>query len=192
MKESTLNRIIETAESLIIKNGFNFTGISQILKQANVPKGSFYHYFESKEALGYAIINKAFDNQMTGIDSFFHNAKGTPLEKIKKFFQRTIENYDLEAVHSCIIGNLGQELAEQHEGYRKKLNQIYTATEKYFENLLLQARKISEIKNDVDCSKMASFLFSSWEGAILSSKIKKTKQPLIDCVDIFLKIVEKK
>ncbi len=185
MKSTTRDKIIEAATELITKYGFNYTGISQILKQIQVPKGSFYHYFDSKEALGYAVIEQASETHFNNLDCFFNQTQGTPLEKIKNFFNTVIEHYDLEACHSCIIGNLGQELAEQHEGYRQKLAQIFINTEQYFVKLFEEAKTVGELAENFDSNKLAEFFFTAWEGAILSAKVKNSKQPMTNFIELF-------
>ena len=86
MKHSTRDLIIETAGGLIVKYGFNHTGINEILKQAKVPKGSFYHYFESKEALGYAVIEKAAQDRFAAIQETLDLGEGKPLGEVEAHF----------------------------------------------------------------------------------------------------------
>jgi TetR/AcrR family transcriptional repressor of nem operon len=189
MKIPTRDKIIEAATALITRYGFNYTGISQILKEIQVPKGSFYHYFESKEALGYAVIEKAGQDHFQKLDDYFNSARGTPLNKIKAFFQYTVDQYDIEADYGCILGNLGQELAQQHPGYRQRLAQIFSDTELYFARLFEDAKSNGELSKKLDNIKLAEFLFTSWEGAVLCAKVKKSKRPLENFLQIIFDIM---
>jgi len=191
MKTSTREKIIEAAIALINKYGFNYTGISRILKEIQVPKGSFYHYFESKEALGYAVIEKASQDHFQKLDEYFNNARGTPLNKIKAFFQYAVDQYDIKADHGCILGNLGQELAQQHPGYRQRLAQVFSDTEQYFARLFEEAKSNGELPKKVDSLKLAEFVFTSWEGAILSAKVKKSKRSLENFLQVIFDITMK-
>lgn len=191
MSENTRELIIETAKSLMLVHGYNHTGISLILNQAHVPKGSFYYYFESKEALGYAIIDKSAQEYFANLKEFFKDTSGSPLKSMEQFFRTTIERYDVEIFnYSCILGNLGQELAEQHEGFRRRLEVVFGQTEQFFADLFEEAKAQKELGAHVDTLKLAEFLFSYWEGSILSAKVKKSKEPLLHFLEFYFSLIQ--
>ena len=68
--------ILDVGYQLIVNNGFNGVGLSQLLKEAEVPKGSFYHYFKSKEQFGEALIQHYFENYITKIESILVHGEG--------------------------------------------------------------------------------------------------------------------
>ncbi|NPV89700.1 MAG: TetR family transcriptional regulator [Firmicutes bacterium] len=192
MKKSTRDLIIETASGLIEKYGFNHTGINEILKQANVPKGSFYYYFESKEALGHAVIEKAAQDRYAVIEEALASVPGSPLERMRRVFEMQIEQYDVEAVHSCILTKLGQEMAEQHEGFREKLEQVFKRIVQCYADVFEQAKEAGELPDGTDSMKLAEFLFAVSEGSVMLAKLKKSKEPLKNFLEQFNRLTEGK
>jgi TetR/AcrR family transcriptional regulator, transcriptional repressor for nem operon len=61
--------ILDTAQNIIVGRGFTAVGLSEILLSANVPKGSFYHYFNSKEAFGEALLESYFSDYMVQLET---------------------------------------------------------------------------------------------------------------------------
>ena len=59
--QDTREHILATGETLIRNRGFTAAGLTELLSVANVPKGSFYHYFKSKEDYGVALLIRYFD-----------------------------------------------------------------------------------------------------------------------------------
>ena len=116
--------------------------------------------------------------------------KGSPLERLKRIFEMQIEHYDVEAVHGCILSNLGQEMAEQHEGFRERLEQVFKRIEQYYADVFEQAKEVGELPSDTDSSKLAEFLFTLSEGSLLMAKVKKSKEPLKYILEQFNRLTE--
>ena len=64
MKTETIDTILEIGTDLILKNGYNNVGLNKILQAANIPKGSFYYYFNSKEDFGVQVIEYYSKNSL--------------------------------------------------------------------------------------------------------------------------------
>ena len=64
----TRRNIVDAAQRIMSGKGFSAVGLNEILSSAKVPKGSFYHYFESKDALGEALLTEYFDDYLTDMD----------------------------------------------------------------------------------------------------------------------------
>src|SRR5690554_1741594 len=119
MSEITRDRILSASIELMSVKGFNNTGIAEILAQAGVPKGSFYYYFKSKDALGFAIIDHYGQQLAEGLASVLHSGKGLPLEKLRAYFEGALGYFEQDfTLCNCLLGNLGQELAMQNDGFR--------------------------------------------------------------------------
>lgn len=76
--------IVQVGLDLVLSRGFNATGVEAILKQANIPKGSFYNFFPSKEDFALAIIDKYVAGRVELFHSIFSDESLPPLESIKK------------------------------------------------------------------------------------------------------------
>ncbi|MDT4919562.1 MAG: hypothetical protein QOI15_464 [Pseudonocardiales bacterium] len=69
-------RVLDAAVDLFAEHGFDGTSVSQVIAQAGVAKGGFYHHFASKEALLYEVYGDLIGRQLTGLDEIV--ARGLP------------------------------------------------------------------------------------------------------------------
>ncbi len=176
---STKKRLIDCGTAILTEKGFNRTGIDEILKQINVPKGSFYHYFKSKEDFGMAVIDnyaKYFDKKL---NRFFDDEALTPLARLNAFIEAAMVG--MEKYHyarGCLIGNLGQELSQLEDPFRYQIEAVFQDWEKKLSLLFKHAQCDGELADDIDCADLASFFWIGWEGAVLRAKLVKSKKPL--------------
>ena len=181
--------IIQVGLDLVLSRGFNATGVEAILKQANVPKGSFYNFFSSKEEFGLAIIDKFVADRVEVFSPIFSDESLPPLERVKKSFETIIATFEGDdCSKGCLIGNLGQEMADQFENVRQRLEQALQSWTKGLSKLLLQAQKENTIPADTNADMLAENLISSFQGALLLSKVKKSPEPLRNFIHLYFDI----
>jgi len=178
--------IIQIGLDLVLSRGFNATGVEAILKQAKVPKGSFYNFFSSKEEFALAIIDKFVADRVEVLYSIFSDESLAPLERVKRSFETIIAVFEgADCSRGCLIGNLGQEMADQSENVRQRLDESLQEWAKAVSRLLLQAQKEQEIPADLDADMLAENLISSFQGALLRSKVKKSPEPLRNFIHFY-------
>jgi TetR/AcrR family transcriptional repressor of nem operon len=150
-----------------------------LLQTAGVPKGSFYHYFASKEEFGLAIIDDTATKYAELVAGYLQDERFTPLTRIRNYLQSGVERIrDGQCKRGCLIGTLGQELSTQNETFRARLDGVFEGWKQQFA-ICLQAAKISgELSADADVMQLAEFLLSGWQGAILRAKMQQTVAPL--------------
>ncbi|KKM94339.1 hypothetical protein LCGC14_1199300 [marine sediment metagenome] len=183
---ATRNLIIQTGADLIGTKGFGATGINGILTVAGVPKGSFYHYFSSKNDFGLAIIDTFAEEYDTKLDHILNDSSRSYVDRLRAYFDTGFDNMtDCNCTRGCLIGNLGQELAGQNEMFRVRLNNVFSAWEKRFEDCIADAQTAGDIASGIDSADAASFLLSGWEGAILRAKVVKSTEPMERFVRVF-------
>ncbi len=183
-KKDSKAEIVSIGTELISLHGYNATGIDTVLKQAGVPKGSFYHYFGSKEDFGMTVIDQFVDQYAQKIDSFLNDADLSPLNRIHNYLENGLASLTQnQCTKGCLIGNLGQELADQNERFRARLDEIFLVWKERFAACLREAQRVGELAPDVDSAVIAGFILSGWEGAILRAKVMKSTQPLRDFID---------
>jgi TetR/AcrR family transcriptional regulator, transcriptional repressor for nem operon len=192
-KKDTKAEIIAIGTELISLHGYNSTGIDAVLKQAGVPKGSFYHYFGSKEDFGLAVIDHFADRYDRKLDTFFNDDEVTPLNRIRNYLEGGLAKFTRnQCAKGCLIGNLGQELADRNERFRARLDEIFQSWKERFAACLREAQQSGELASTVDTAVMAGFILSGWEGAILRAKVMKSPQPLRDFIDTLFAAVLRK
>jgi len=188
-KKDTRNAIIMVGTDLISRHGYNATGIDMLLKEAGVPKGSFYHYFKSKEEFGLAVIDQFAAFYSPRITALLTDETRTPLNRIRALLERTLAQLTQNhCSRGCLIGNLGQEMADQNERFRARLDEIFDAWKQLFAACLQEAQAAEELDSRVNADAMASFILSGWEGAILRAKVMKSPQPLQDFIEVLFKV----
>lgn len=192
-QRDTKAELIRVGMELIGTQGYNATGIGAVLKQAHVPKGSFYHHFESKEAFGLAIIEAFTERFLARLDVFLSDATLTPLNRLRVFLEKGLEQL---ATHNfstgCLIGDLAQELAAQNERLRSRLDTVLRSWGERFAVCLREAQQAGELPLSADPDMLAGLILSGWEGAVLRSKVMKSPQPVREFVDILFSTVLKK
>lgn len=175
----TRAELIRVGSDIIAHRGFNSTGINVVLKEAGVPKGSFYYYFSSKEDFGLAVIDDfaaAYNDQL---DRTLGNPAIPPLERIRQYLEMAIEDMTTcDFCRGCLIGNLGQELAGQNESFRLRLDAIFTNWQDRFAQCLDEARGRGDIPGSADPRALAQLLQMGWQGATLRAKVSKSVAPM--------------
>lgn len=178
--------IVQVGLDLVLSRGFNATGVEAILKQANIPKGSFYNFFSSKEEFALAIIDKFVAERREVFYPIFTDESLAPLERAKRSFEALFATFeDNNCTKGCLIGNLGQEMSDQSENVRQRLEVALQEWTKGLTALLLQAQQEKSIPADVDARMLAENLISSFQGALLRSKVKKSLEPLRDFIHLY-------
>jgi len=185
-QQETRTALLRAGIELMRIRGYNHTGIKEILDQVGVPKGSFYHFFDSKEAFGREALNYYVDQFEAFMGHFFTDQSVRPLQRIRNFFEASRQRLESEECRGgCIVGNFAQELADQDEAFRLSLARIMDAWEARFTTCLEEAQQDGDIGANMDAGELAQFIFDSWEGAILRTKTTKDLTP----VDSFINVI---
>jgi len=183
-KQDKRTDILDIGTELISTNGFNATGIDSVLKKAGVPKGSFYYYFGSKEDFGLAIIDKFAEEYDQKLTSYFGDTSVSPLQRMRNYMEHSLEHLaEKKCTKGCLVGNLGQELADRNERFRARLESIFLSWQNTFSLCLQDAQRQGEIAESINCDVMAEFILSGWEGAILRAKVMQSPHSLRNFID---------
>ena len=177
--QDTRLKLIEVGTQMITENGFNNTGISEVLKAVGVPKGSFYHYFESKDDFGIQIINHFCDEYFKALDQDLNNESLSPLNRLMKNIDCSFQEFGENDYRcGCLFGNLGQEMASQSEIFRARLEEAFNAWLQRIEALFELAKATGEIDETIDCKELAEFYVNAIEGTIIRCKVLKSDMPI--------------
>jgi TetR/AcrR family transcriptional repressor of nem operon len=191
-KKSTKARILKTGARLVYHQGFNNTGIQQILAASEVPKGSFYFYFKSKDEFGLELI-RYFEEELFELRrQIFADTAKTPLNRFRAYFQWCLGFYGSNNFRGgCPIGNLALELGDLNPVFQQQLALAAEKMIDHFGEVLQQAKDLQEIPEEVNIAETSGLIFSCWEGALLHMKITKTVEPLYSAVrHIFAKLLQ--
>jgi TetR/AcrR family transcriptional repressor of nem operon len=189
-KRDTRAELIATGMHLIASQGYNATGIDAVLKRVGAPKGSFYHFFGSKEEFGLAVIEEFANRFLARVDVFLADETATPLNRLRIFLERGLTQLnEHQCTVGCLIGDLGQELAASNDRLRGRLDEILLSWRERFAACIRKAQQAGELPPSYDAHVIAGFILTGWEGALLSAKISKSPQPVRDFLDILFATV---
>jgi len=167
-------KILEAAQRLIELRGYSAIGVAEICKAAGVPKGSFYYFFESKEALAIAVVNQQWDQQRAEWSSILET-DDDPLTRLRRLFEATAEfqrtgQQNCGSVSGCLFGNLTLELSNQTEPIRARLQDIFEAQVQMVRVVIDQAAARGEARV-ADSEEAARGLVAQLEGTVMFAKL---------------------
>ena len=192
MSENTRDKLIAISIEAMSIKGFNNTGIAEILAVAKVPKGSFYHYFKSKDDLGLAIIDHYGQQLRVGLSEHLAHAEGSALTRLRSYFETILAYFEGKlASCNCLLGNLGQELSMQNALMRDTIFGHYRALENVIAECLRQAKAEGELASHQDEQMLAKMFFASWEGCLVRARLEQSEQPLRDLIQLYFSVIFK-
>lgn len=175
----TRRSLLQSGVEILTEKGYSATGIDEILRRVNVPKGSFYHYFKSKDDFGLALIDEYDRYFVTKLDAHLLNEALLPLDRIQAFIndaEQGMARYGFK--RGCLVGNLGQEMGRLPERFRQRLTKVFEDWQSRFEACLLLAQQAGQLSETVNCSELAQVFWIGWEGAVLRARLEQSAQPL--------------
>lgn len=175
----TRGLLLRAGLEVLTEKGFAATGIDEILGRVGVPKGSFYHYFDSKEAFGLALIERYGEFFARKLDRHLRNAALSPQARMHAFVddaKASMARYDYH--RGCLIGNLGQEMGALPESFRLRLRETFEDWQRRTAVCLREAQDAGELSPALDPHQLATYFWIGWEGAVLRSKLEHSPTPL--------------
>lgn len=178
-------KLLETGLTLFSHQGYNGTGIKEIADAANMPKGSFYNYFASKEEFGAATIQYYGELVASAWAEYFVDAPREPLAALRHGVAKMVSYHEqCEVKCGCLFGNFAAELAESSDACRLALRGVVGAWRAHFADHLRRAQAEGAVRTDITAEALADFFWNAWEGALLRMKIEHSIAPLRACVDL--------
>jgi len=192
-KGTTRNGLLDAGERVFLERGYHNAGIETILQAAGVPKGSFYHYFESKEDFGLQVLNRFAACHKAEMDRYLGDTDLSPLQRLRRLAESSCACLESrECRKGCLAGNLSQEMADQSERFRARLEEIFADWVESYAECIRAAQNEGEISTEVDARELAGFWLASWEGAVLRAKTSRNSAPLKTFVNLMFAFVLKK
>ncbi|MFH9090668.1 TetR/AcrR family transcriptional regulator [Streptomyces sp. NPDC017673] len=174
-------KILEAAQSLIEVRGYSALGVAEICKAAEVPKGSFYYFFESKEALALAVIDEHWAAERRDWTRILQSDT-EPLQRLRQLFEATEAEHRAGreyrgSIAGCMLGNLSLELCNQSEAVRDRLQEIFEDQVDMIEAVVTEAQSRGEVSVG-DTRESARAVVAQLEGQVLFAKLYNTTAPL--------------
>lgn len=170
--------ILEVAQPLLLRKGFTAVGLAEVLAAARVPKGSFYHYFGSKEAFGEAVLEGYFAEYLAWMDALLAQP-GSGAQRLLAYFHDWLESQSGgEAQGRCLAVKLGAEVCDLSESMRAALARGTAGVIGRIARCIEAGRADGSLRAGADARTVATALYQSWLGAGLMAKIARDRAPL--------------
>ena len=174
---------MQAALEVFHSRGFNGSGVQDIVNAAGVPKGSFYNHFESKEALGVAVVHAYTESVSAFVAqagaSGIIDGPGSPLQRVRAYFEAVIEqNVSCGVRKGCLLGNFATELAPHSTEITEAVIQALDAWSAAVAVALGQARDAGELPAGTDVAALARYLVDGYEGAAVRAKVVDDRAPM--------------
>ena len=185
-KQATKSLLLDHGLRLMLERGYNNTGINDVLAGAGAPKGSFYHYFKNKEDFGLQVVARYADDGYDEIDRVLGDKRQPPLRRLQRLFEGYRVDYERRLCRDgCLLGNLGQEMADINDTFRDRINSHFERWTGRIALCLDEAVVSGDLSSDVDTNMLAGTLLDAYEGALLRMKVVKSTAPLQAFLDVY-------
>jgi TetR/AcrR family transcriptional repressor of nem operon len=169
----TRETLIDAGLKALLTNGYDGVGLAEILGAAGVPKGSFYHFFRSKEDFANAVLDAYEQHYIALRRSILEDGDRSPLDRLRAYFD------ELERIHlaekplgGCLYGVLAQTSATRSSEFRARIAPVFAFWEAQFERVLIEAQVAGEVDPQLDPKAAAAFLIEAYEGALIRMKVE--------------------
>ena len=174
----TREKILAVGQRIMAAKGFSGVGISEILAGAGVPKGSFYHYFDSKEMFGEALIASYFSDYHAEIDKTLAAPGRSMAQRLMTYWKNWQNTQSfLDCQGKCLAVKLGAEVADLSEAMRLAMQQGTSGITSRLAVAIKTGVAEGSLAVDGDPDKVAQSLYQLWLGASILVKIARDRAP---------------
>ncbi|MCX7076702.1 MAG: TetR family transcriptional regulator C-terminal domain-containing protein [Methylococcales bacterium] len=184
MKQKQINKhnLLDEGVALLMRQGYHGTGLKEILDAVNIPKGSFYNYFGSKENFAAEVIVHYITPYLNQLNQYLDESEGNAVAALNRYIEESIaelERTDFKG--GCLLGNLMGELSDTSDLCRIALQNALNDYRNVWEEGLRRGQTEKRIRADKSANEMADLWVNAWQGALLRMKIEQSTEPLKQC-----------
>jgi TetR/AcrR family transcriptional repressor of nem operon len=171
-------KIIDTGQRIMAGKGFSGVGLNEILTSAGVPKGSFYHYFGSKDVFGEALLENYFADYLSALDETLREPGLTMAQRLTNYWRQWQETQSfLDCQGRCLAVKLAAEVADLSEAMRAALKRGTSGIIERLSRAIASGVAEGSLQIDGEPDVVAASLYQLWLGASVMAKILRTTQP---------------
>ncbi|HEX7301377.1 TetR/AcrR family transcriptional regulator [Lentzea sp.] len=175
----TRQSILDTAQRIMAHKGYSAVGLNEVLTEAGVPKGSFYHFFASKDAFGEAMLKSYFADYVTDMDGVLTRSGQSAAERLLAYWQQWRQTQSVDDCQGkCLAVKLGAEVADLSEPMRLALKAGTDAIVDRLERTITAGLEDGSLSIDGEPRPLAQALYDMWLGASVMAKIHRDLSPL--------------
>ncbi len=168
-------KLLETAQNMMLAKGYTATSVEEICEASNLTKGSFFHYFASKDDLGKAVLDRYVNSVFQAAQNAPFMKKSDPLQRLNGYIDFMIEgSKDPSRRTSCLLGNFAQVLSDTHPEIRTQCAAHFKMWADTLKKELDAAKTVYGVKG-LDTGTLADHFIALFEGSLM---LAKTRQDL--------------
>ncbi|MEZ8108428.1 TetR/AcrR family transcriptional regulator [Vibrio splendidus] len=175
--------MLDAGFSLINEHGFAGVGLMKIINQAEGTKGSFYHYFKSKEHFGEILLTNYFDEHLAKLDDFLSDESLSRRDRVKAYFEfwcasKLTEDFNIQ----CLVVKLAGEVSGS-------ANPLQSTMAIGAEKIILRMAKLFEEGNEVgdftiaEPESLSRMLYGLWLGSTLMAAMQRNRSILNNAME---------
>ena len=186
MKHSEVkNRIIETASSLFYKNGYNSTGINEIISEAGIAKATLYNHFKSKEDICLAYLRFKDASFITDIEAFT-SSKPKGEKQILALFDFLELFFQTKDFNGCWCVKTVSEIQNNNEAIRNEIQKQKNAFIQLITKLV--TNNLDNIKPQ-DITSLSRKIYLLYESAVSESHLHQSDWPIKETKNLCLTLI---
>jgi TetR/AcrR family transcriptional repressor of nem operon len=167
-KRNVRDKIVRAGIDQFHRVGFNGSSVEDITDLADVPKGSFYNHFKSKEELALEVIDRYIEQDLCAL---LGDTGAPPLKRLKSYFAALSQQFvDSGYKKGCLLGNFSTELADHSGPVRRRLEIAFDDWVKKIADVIKEAQKAGEVDSKAKPEQLAGILLSAFEGSLLRAR----------------------
>ncbi len=172
----TKTRILEAAEELLLERSFQAVSLNEILAAVKIPKGCFYHHFDSKEAFGCELIKHYAEDSKQMISQLLLNREMEPNARLRilAHYESSIAKFiENNGKCPCLLMKLASETSFSSPAMREEISIAYRNLVEVYEQVIQEGQDQGEISKSSSAKFTVSIITSLWLGAIEKALIHK-------------------
>lgn len=192
MTQETRERLVRRGVELLTEFSLGATGLDGLLRSIGVTKGSFYHFFGSKQAFALEVVDwyaAYFEERFTRI---LGDTTVPPLERLRLWMESSRRGMARHGYRrGCLVGNLSQELGPHDDALATRLREVFQRWESWVQGVLDEAQAAGDMPAGDDTRQLSRLFWIGWQGAILRTKLERSGKPLDEFAAFFLGAVKR-
>ncbi len=173
----TKEKLLDAAQRLMLAKGFPATTVEEICETAGLTKGSFFHYFESKDDLGKAVLDRYAQRGLGALDTASFRRQSDPLKRIIASIDFWIDRINDPSMEcGCLLGHFAQELSDTHPAIRAQCAQYFDRWTQMLKQDFEEAKSANRPRAQIDTQGLAEHYVAVLEGALLMAKAKRDRK----------------
>lgn len=173
-KKHNIDEILETGQELLRTQGYNNTGVEEVLKACGIPKGSFYNFFKNKEDFSIQSLDWYGETQYQHVQQILDNNELSPMERLKDFYNSNAKaNIEENCANGCLIGNLSLEMGGINDNIAAAADRNMKRILSLISACIREGQKRGEIRDDYPAEDLANYLHNSFYGTLMRTKASK-------------------